>query len=131
MEKTNREIALEWWNTLTEIGRNTYFNDYKYYCITICKHQSELTGREIEIIYKKFRNLHHPNIPDLNIGDIIKYNMDNDNVEKIYQISESELSELLTKVNETIYNVLEKYKRECKVSYISNAVNETIKSSLH
>ena len=50
MEKSNREKAIAWWNTIESENKNAY--------VTIVLMQPErsyktLTGREIEIIYKQ------------------------------------------------------------------------------
>ena len=126
MEKTNRELALEWWASFNEPDKVEEFMEYKFSNFTPANNYTELTGREIESIYNKFPRFNEPQQTDLNIGDII-----NNEFGKVYHISESDLSKLFTKINDEIYNVLNTQGRNCKISHITNAVNETIKKSLY
>lgn len=50
-DKIERQIAIEWWNKLSDNCNNDkskYSLSYKYFD----RHWMSLTGREIEIIYK-------------------------------------------------------------------------------
>lgn len=49
MNKSNRELALEWWNNLTSFQRS-YFKDLHF---DNQRSLSTLTGREIEEIWNK------------------------------------------------------------------------------
>ena len=49
--KTNRELALEWWDNLSEHNQCKMFFNLDFY--TPCISPNQLTGREIELIWKK------------------------------------------------------------------------------
>lgn len=52
--QTNRQKAMKWWNSLKQNldDKSKYSLGYKYFD----RHHMSLTGREIEIIYKKENN---------------------------------------------------------------------------
>jgi len=55
--KTNRQIALEWWQTMNL--EQKFYKTIKYNHLIIgdkTRHPSTLTGREVEIIYTQFKN---------------------------------------------------------------------------
>lgn len=51
--KYDREFIMRWWNKLYPIQKQTLFDNYVKDNFTSAINLSQLTGREIEIIYKK------------------------------------------------------------------------------
>lgn len=49
MENQNRTIALQWWNSITDVEKQLFFNGYKQW--TPALNYTELTGREIQNIW--------------------------------------------------------------------------------
>ena len=50
--ETNRINAINWWNNLSQERRNSYFLEYSGSKFTPATKESELTGREIQIIWE-------------------------------------------------------------------------------
>ena len=53
---TNRAKAISWWSTLTVQNKIVFKNWYTKEHFTAGKNYTQLTGREIEIIWKHFKN---------------------------------------------------------------------------
>lgn len=49
MKNQNRTTALAWWNSLTEVEKQLFFNGYKNWTASL--DHTELTGREIQNIW--------------------------------------------------------------------------------
>ena len=59
--KTLREQALEWWDNLpfnssNDVSKQYYYNKHFTNRFTMARNYSELTGREIESIWRKESN---------------------------------------------------------------------------
>lgn len=50
--RTPRREAMEWWKTLSTEEKVLYFARYRESNFTPARNHTELTGREIEIIFK-------------------------------------------------------------------------------
>lgn len=55
--KTTREIALDWWKKLGYSQTTKLFAVYKSEQFSPSEKPSRLTGREIEIIYNKYKTI--------------------------------------------------------------------------
>ena len=51
----NRAVALQWWTKQANISRGLYYGWYTTQHFTPAKDYTQLTGREIEIIWNKFK----------------------------------------------------------------------------
>jgi len=56
----NRAVALKWWVKQANISRGLYYGWYTLEHFTPAKDYTQLTGREIEIIWNKFKTISTP-----------------------------------------------------------------------
>ena len=77
--KTNRELSLQWWRDLDSPSQLKYWRGYQGITFTPSHSPEQLTGREIQVIWKKLKN------PIMELPDEF-INIDFDGIEEEHKI---------------------------------------------